>query len=87
MNRCGTWYGIKSVALVVAVIVALAVGCGTSMDVDKAREQTRTVITLTAETYDVVMTSLGALYKTRVIGNTERDLAVGYANQFRAAAL
>ena len=89
MNRCGTWNGIRLIGVgTMATLLffgLFATGCATSTG--NVREQTHKAITLTAETYDVLMSSLGALYKSGVIGNAERDKAVDYANTFRAAAL
>jgi hypothetical protein len=86
--RCGTWNRVKLVSqgLILALLLTAFVGCSGAA-VANAKNQTHTAITLTAETYDALMTSLGALYKKQIIGNAERDKAVGYANTFREAAL
>lgn len=53
----------------------------------KAQVQADRAVILSADVYDVVMSSLGALYRAGKLSNADRDVAVHWANIYRASAL
>lgn len=70
------------------VLVSLS-GCASLATVPPAKAQVQAdrAVVLSADVYDVVMSSLGALYRAGKLSNADRDVAVHWANQYRAAAL